>query len=331
MGSSVLVNSAPTSGTFSVAPLEGDSLATLFTLRALNWVDDADDLPLSFQFRYSLSSTPAEEVPISSGGRNIVDTPLAAEGGVLTVVTVIAYIRDSLLASARSNVSVTVRPINASDPAVAMRMCVVAKSDAMRKLQDAEGAGDANQMLAIANSLPGLELCITSDEKEDILQRLKRVADNTVFEASDISGFASAASRTLSGNSSNMSGSLVSASSAMGAVEDTASQKLGDSLSSLLTAADAQVAPSSSSPQSFVRAGRRALLSASGGGNRLRSLLDGLSSSQVGDRVEGEDARPLVTDQFAMVSSKNDPTDIAGSKLSAGGSEFSTPSSLFES
>ena len=44
----VLMNSAPSSGTFDVDPSSGYSMETDFTFECLNWVDD--DLPLKFTF-----------------------------------------------------------------------------------------------------------------------------------------------------------------------------------------------------------------------------------------------------------------------------------------
>ena len=46
----VNVNFEPIEGTVEVTPLEGDSLDTVFTIKALNFVDE--DSPLTFRFFY---------------------------------------------------------------------------------------------------------------------------------------------------------------------------------------------------------------------------------------------------------------------------------------
>jgi hypothetical protein len=46
----IATNSAPLPGVFEVTPLEGQMLATLFTMTASNWVED--DLSLSYEFGY---------------------------------------------------------------------------------------------------------------------------------------------------------------------------------------------------------------------------------------------------------------------------------------
>ena len=43
---SVVVNSPPSSGSFSAIPTEGVALTTSFSLSCEAWVDEAEDLPL---------------------------------------------------------------------------------------------------------------------------------------------------------------------------------------------------------------------------------------------------------------------------------------------
>jgi hypothetical protein len=45
------VNTAPTSGTFEVAPTRGAGLVDVFTLACRDWVDELEDLPLTYEFR----------------------------------------------------------------------------------------------------------------------------------------------------------------------------------------------------------------------------------------------------------------------------------------
>ena len=53
---SLTINSPPISGYTSVSPKSG-STATTFVIRALNWVDDASDYPLLYQFAYLIFPT----------------------------------------------------------------------------------------------------------------------------------------------------------------------------------------------------------------------------------------------------------------------------------
>jgi hypothetical protein len=46
-------NAPPTSGSLDVSPLRGFALVTKFALSAAGWVDDTDDLPLTYSFLYT--------------------------------------------------------------------------------------------------------------------------------------------------------------------------------------------------------------------------------------------------------------------------------------
>jgi hypothetical protein len=48
----ITVNAPPTSGYIEPEPASGTELQTEFSFTAAQWVDDADDLPLSYVFAY---------------------------------------------------------------------------------------------------------------------------------------------------------------------------------------------------------------------------------------------------------------------------------------
>lgn len=44
-----MTNAPPTSGSLLVSPLVGVALQTPFSLAAYNWIDDSEDLPLTYR------------------------------------------------------------------------------------------------------------------------------------------------------------------------------------------------------------------------------------------------------------------------------------------
>lgn len=49
---SIVVNSPPYGGHVAASPAAGTAALDAFVLEALDWTDDADDLPLTFSFSY---------------------------------------------------------------------------------------------------------------------------------------------------------------------------------------------------------------------------------------------------------------------------------------
>ena len=95
---SITVNTAPTSGVFTVSPTAGMGIIDIFTLQCLGWVDDAEDLPITYEFRYIENFTlSADEIPLGSPEANIYHVTLPAPPGAIlsNTITVIAYITDT--------------------------------------------------------------------------------------------------------------------------------------------------------------------------------------------------------------------------------------------
>ncbi len=104
----VVVNSAPTSGTTTVAPLSGDPLDTLFSLKTASWTDDSTDFPLSYSYYFQLSSN-LDPLIISKRGYvpSVSFTlPYALETEAYNI-DLIVYVFDIFDAAAESVVNVT--------------------------------------------------------------------------------------------------------------------------------------------------------------------------------------------------------------------------------
>ena len=110
----IVINSPPSGGSFSVSPPSGEGLVTPFRFLAVGWTDDAQDLPLSYRFAYQLkSSEPELEVGALSVSNTLVTDLPAGFGSFDFDVTVIAEIFDLALASTTSSSVVTVAtPVN---------------------------------------------------------------------------------------------------------------------------------------------------------------------------------------------------------------------------
>jgi len=74
---SVVVNSAPTSGTLVITPEEGYAITDAFELRASNWVDE--DLPLEYSFTYYTSAGSSSILAVQ-GSSNVIEDVMLPQG-----------------------------------------------------------------------------------------------------------------------------------------------------------------------------------------------------------------------------------------------------------
>ena len=106
------VNTPPSSGQCSVSPKIGHG-DTNFEMLCKNWVDEADDLPFNFEYRYTLpaSSTPLDEIPLGTLDKNVFVTGLPAPPDVEARhdVGIVIYVIDQSGGKARAESSVEVR------------------------------------------------------------------------------------------------------------------------------------------------------------------------------------------------------------------------------
>jgi hypothetical protein len=56
----IVVNTPPTSGTFSVSPSSGVAMSTVFEMECSSWVDEPDDYPLRYQMKAAIGATAAQ-------------------------------------------------------------------------------------------------------------------------------------------------------------------------------------------------------------------------------------------------------------------------------
>lgn len=101
------INEPPTSGYIDISPRSGLAALTEFTVSALLWTDDVDDMPLSYQFAYenpnqALAATPVE-VALGTFEENNEKNVLLPRGrGDESRVVITAQVRDNLGAKAKA-------------------------------------------------------------------------------------------------------------------------------------------------------------------------------------------------------------------------------------
>ena len=117
---SVPINKPPSSGSISITPLTGYNLNTSFTALTFDWVEDASDLPLTYDFRYQVpTSSSMTTVSLYFQSRSSLSSaktllPLGYPSQNYSVaVLVTAY--DVLLASATTSRSVNVYNVPTSN------------------------------------------------------------------------------------------------------------------------------------------------------------------------------------------------------------------------
>ncbi|KAH8051419.1 hypothetical protein JL720_15130 [Aureococcus anophagefferens] len=103
----LLANAKPTSGALAVAPASGYTLETVFALTASGWVDDADDLPLSYEFYYATQAG-GVEFQLKTGLSLSYDALLPAGTDLAREVVAIAYVVDQYGAKARASATAVV-------------------------------------------------------------------------------------------------------------------------------------------------------------------------------------------------------------------------------
>jgi hypothetical protein len=105
----IAVNAPPTGGSVSVSPPSGSALSTLFTITALDWSDDPEDLPLTYSFRYQISASRGALTLQGRSLSNKVASNLPAGSAINSdIVTISCSAFDASLAEAVSTVDVTV-------------------------------------------------------------------------------------------------------------------------------------------------------------------------------------------------------------------------------
>jgi hypothetical protein len=350
---SIRVNTAPTSGIFIVSPTAGMGIIDIFTLQCLGWVDDAEDLPITYEFRYIENFTlSADEIPLGSPDANIYQVTLPAPPGasLSNTITVIAYITDTWGGQQRSTQVVHVF----APPQDSARRLLSSTSveRGIAGLGTCEATGDLDCVVRLTVQLArALADSLTCEDKGSMIATLKRTADQCHMNRAEIAAFAEAIKslsalgcvdsaavggrRMISSGdistSLDLVGTLTSGSKGAG-LDPVASKGIGGSLSAAL---------SGIAQKNDARRVLRNLLAAApgggggggapwfarrgGGGGRdrrgdggdlsgqLLGAISGLASAQVHGAVTGEDAAGTETEMLRMSTRVVHPAALGAS------------------
>ncbi|XP_032231194.2 uncharacterized protein LOC5506859 isoform X1 [Nematostella vectensis] len=147
----IRTNAAPSQGTLTVSPSNGTSMETVFTVTAgEGWSDDADDLPLNYQFGYIDPRTNKEELQGMFGGSNQreIKFPPGDENNARSL-TVFVNVKDQLGAVTRQTATITVMPV-----AVTTAILDNAKDDILKSFESADWNSALGNMGALLSAVP---------------------------------------------------------------------------------------------------------------------------------------------------------------------------------
>ena len=237
----VKVNVAPSSGQFQVTPTVGKGTEDKFTLTMLNWVDDPEDLPFKYEFRYATQASPTDQVPLGTVDTNYIEASLPGPGknpAASHKVTLIAFVVDQYAASTKSEFIVTVTRANSTGSALDMSA-----------LDQHVATGNVEGIIQLAISLSNEE-GLTCSAKEGMISKLKSAAAKVEMNKAEVAGFSYAVKSAMAGDCVSSSGRRLLADAAtddaleltgslvgnsMGAgLDPTAERGMADTLSSSL-------------------------------------------------------------------------------------------------
>jgi len=359
---SVQMNAAPSSGLFEVAPRSGPASSMYFKLSLINWVDDLEDLPFRYEFRYATQQAPADLIPLGEVDVNFLHTTLVgptATAQTSHTVTLYAHVIDQFYGMSKSTLDVTV-----TKPTGARRQATVAEAKAA--LDRAILEQNAEAIISTTIGIAAMADMSCADQQSFILT-LQTVSGNIVMTASEIAGFQSALASVVEGtcvadgsrrlladstvcNALGMTSGLLTGTMSAG-LDPTAEKSTGSTLSSTLdtisaknsqrrrvrellgitSGAGGEMGGRSRPP--FRRGAAPTVRQASGcqasQGNMLFGALAGLADSQLNGAVTGQDPSTLERGSIAMRASQALASSFMGASLDAGGSSFQTPTNMF--
>ena len=356
---SVRINSPPGSGQLHVSPLQGVAGSTVFSLSLVNWVDDLEDLPFRYEFRYETEGAPGDLIPLAELDVNYFSSVLTGptiKGQLSHKVTLQAHVIDQFAGKATVRQNVTVASSVRRDAAAAMKAMDKAISEA-----------NAEAIIAIMISL-AQDASLKCSEQASFITILQSVGAKIVMSATEIAGFQSAlssvlgapcvtdGSRRLLGDTAvcgalGMTQGLLGSTMSQG-LDPTAEKSSGSTLSSALDTISSKnkqrrklrsLLGISSGGGDFDTRGRAVfrrgnretgVRAEAGGcaasqGNMLMGALSGLANSQLNGAVTGQDPKTLNRGSIAMQASQAKASSFVGAELSAGGSAFKTPTDMF--
>jgi hypothetical protein len=243
----VKMNVAPSSGQLMVTPTIGTAKDT-FTLKMVNWVDDPEDLPFKYEFRYATQRSPNDQIPLGSVDVNVIQAKLpgpspkdSRENPEFShKIVVLAFVVDQYAASTKAEFVVTVKRTRTAGP-----------SEFSGALLDQHvSTGNVEGIIQMTISLSN-EDGMPCSAKESMVSKLKDAASKVVMNKAEVAGFAYAVKCAMDGdcvagsggrrllsdsatsNALELTGSLVSNSMKAG-LDSTAERGMADTLSKSL-------------------------------------------------------------------------------------------------
>jgi hypothetical protein len=240
----VKVNVAPSSGQFKVTPSVGRGTEDKFKLTMLNWVDDPEDLPFKYEFRYATENS-TDQVPLGTVDRNYIEARLPGPGkqpgkspAASHKIVLFAFVVDQYAASSMSEFTVMVTRSNSTGSAFSGSL-----------LDEHVATGNVEGIIEMTISLSSQE-GLTCDAKQGMIAKLKAAAAKVVMNKAEVAGFAYAVKLAVAGDCVSPSGRRLLADTAtndaleltgslvgnsMGAgLDPTAERGMADTLSSSL-------------------------------------------------------------------------------------------------
>lgn len=242
----VKINVAPSSGQMMVTPIVGRGTEDSFTMKMVNWVDDPEDLPFKYEFRYTTEKSPTDQIPLGSVDVNYIEARLpgpAKDPAPSHKIVLYAFVVDQYAASTKSEFTVTVLRTNSTGSS--RRLLEFSAS----LLDQHVATGNVEGIIQMTISLSNEEGMSCSAE-ESMIGKLKDAASKVVMNKAEVAGFAYAVKSAMGGdcvagggrrllsdsateNALELTGSLVGNSMSAG-LDPTAERGMGDTLSSSL-------------------------------------------------------------------------------------------------
>jgi len=254
------VNTPPSSGQCMVSPLSGGYSNTIFSMLCKDWVDEVDDLPLNYEFRYMLPASvdPLDEIPLGTLDKNLFTTGLPAPpaGEPRHDVVVLIYVIDQSGGKSRTSSNTEVLEGSTGSSGGAGRRLLQVQG--LARLDECVDTGNVECIiqLTIAVAESGGSGTLKCEDKKGMIDRLRSAAGKLRMNKVEVAGFATAirqasvvACVSLTGSrrtmaSSEMSTSLDLISMLVGTsqqvgLEDVAAKGMGHSLSTTLGSLEA--------------------------------------------------------------------------------------------
>ena len=184
---SLSTNTPPSSGTFLVSPTFGRSSIDLFSLSMSGWVDEAEDLPFKYEFRYYFEESPAEQIPLGLIDLNWIEVifpSLENSTKASHNLTVIGLVIDVFDGQAQVDLMVQIYNTQQASEGTFTQMM-------MSRLNAFVACGNTEGIIQTVNSLSAHQN-LTCTARETMVVVVQEAAAKVYMRSVDIAGFASA-------------------------------------------------------------------------------------------------------------------------------------------